>query len=107
MDRKQPARRDPAVYRVRAEAESGELATRDDAMLAAGEGRDRLVHRSRGTLTATFAANVPLDGHGTIVANPVFRNTIRLHQDRSNKMRRPRAPTDRVKRTRPRDHAPR
>jgi hypothetical protein len=80
MDRVQPSRRDPMVDRVRAEAERGELAPRDDTVLPAREGRDRPVDGSRGTLTATMAADVPLDGHPTMVADTACRISTRLHQ---------------------------
>jgi hypothetical protein len=59
---------DPMVDRVCAGAARGELAPRHDAVLALRNQRDRLIDRTRVTLTVYFRHNVTRVSHGAMVA---------------------------------------
>jgi hypothetical protein len=58
---------DAVIDRRRAEPDLDQLLARDNAFLAAGEGRDLRIDRTRVRLTAYIAVECPLDPHGPIV----------------------------------------
>jgi hypothetical protein len=67
VHRMQSVALDPMIDGVRAAAARCQLTPRDDAVLALREGRDRLVDRTRVTLTVYFRHNVTRVSHRAIL----------------------------------------